>query len=151
MPWPNMGPAFDRKAIDAGTMVEPFVAQYQERGQAFPFKRADWSRTHAKQAELQAYLEETVSDWGLWSHLRLGVAVDRAVWDEDTHLYTLTLDTGETVECNVLMAATGFLKTNPNPSRHELAHGVSGNLCRCQDYDKILTSLMRGGEYMRRA
>jgi NitT/TauT family transport system substrate-binding protein len=40
MPWPNMGPAFDRKAIDAGTMVEPFVAQYQERGQAFPFKRA---------------------------------------------------------------------------------------------------------------
>lgn len=40
MPWPNMGPAFDRKAIDAGTMVEPFVSQYQERGLAFPFKRA---------------------------------------------------------------------------------------------------------------
>ena len=40
MPWPNMGPAFDRKAIDAGTMVEPFVAQYEERGLAFPFKRA---------------------------------------------------------------------------------------------------------------
>ena len=28
------------------------------------------------------YLEETVTDWGLWSHLRLGVAVDRAEWDE---------------------------------------------------------------------
>ena len=49
-----------------------------------------------------------------------------------------------------VMAATGFLKTNPNPTREELAHGISGNLCRCQDYDKILTALMRGAEYMRR-
>jgi aerobic-type carbon monoxide dehydrogenase small subunit (CoxS/CutS family) len=50
-----------------------------------------------------------------------------------------------------VMAAVGFFKTNPNPTREELAHGISGNLCRCQDYDKILTSLMRGGEYLRRA
>ena len=50
-----------------------------------------------------------------------------------------------------VMAATGYLKTNPNPTRQELAHGVSGNLCRCQDYDKILTALMRGAEYMRKA
>jgi aerobic-type carbon monoxide dehydrogenase small subunit (CoxS/CutS family) len=50
-----------------------------------------------------------------------------------------------------VMAATGYLKTNPNPTRQELAHGVSGNLCRCQDYDKILTALMRGAEHMRRA
>src|SRR5256885_3495754 len=48
-----------------------------------------------------------------------------------------------------VMATTGYLKTNPNPSRQELAHGVSGNLCRCQDYDKILTALMRGAELMR--
>ncbi len=48
-----------------------------------------------------------------------------------------------------VMAATGFLKTNPDPTREELAHGVSGNLCRCQDYDKILTALMRGAEYLR--
>jgi len=50
-----------------------------------------------------------------------------------------------------VMAATGFLKTNPNPTRQELAHGVSGNLCRCQDYDKILTALMRGAELQRGA
>ena len=50
-----------------------------------------------------------------------------------------------------VMAATGFLNTNPNPTRAELAHGVSGNLCRCQDYDKILTALMKGAENMRRA
>ncbi len=50
-----------------------------------------------------------------------------------------------------VMAATGFLQTNPNPTRQELAHGISGNLCRCQDYDKILTALMRGAEYLRKA
>ena len=50
-----------------------------------------------------------------------------------------------------VMAAVGYLKTNPNPTRAELAHGISGNLCRCQDYDKILTSMMRGAENMRRA
>ena len=48
-----------------------------------------------------------------------------------------------------VMAAVGFLKTNPNPTRDQLAHGVSGNLCRCQDYDKILTALMKGAEHMR--
>src|ERR1700736_5946091 len=50
-----------------------------------------------------------------------------------------------------VMATVGYLKTNGNPTRQELAHGISGNLCRCQDYDKILTALMRGAEHMRRA
>jgi aerobic-type carbon monoxide dehydrogenase small subunit (CoxS/CutS family) len=49
-----------------------------------------------------------------------------------------------------VMSAVGFLKTNPNPTRDEMAHGVSGNLCRCQDYDKILTALIKGAEHMRR-
>jgi len=48
-----------------------------------------------------------------------------------------------------IMAAVGFLKKNPDPTREELAHGVSGNLCRCQDYDKILTALERGAEISR--
>ena len=48
-----------------------------------------------------------------------------------------------------VMATLGFLKTNPDPTRLELAHGISGNLCRCQDYDKILTAMMRGAENMR--
>src|SRR6202008_4424610 len=50
-----------------------------------------------------------------------------------------------------IMSTVGYLKTNPNPSRSELAHGISGNLCRCQDYDKILTAMMRGAENMRKA
>ena len=50
-----------------------------------------------------------------------------------------------------IMATVGYLKVNPNPTRAELAHGISGNLCRCQDYDKILTALMRGAELQRKA
>jgi aerobic-type carbon monoxide dehydrogenase small subunit (CoxS/CutS family) len=49
-----------------------------------------------------------------------------------------------------IMSAVGFLKTNSNPTRSEMAHGLSGNLCRCQDYDKILTAMMRGAENMRK-
>jgi len=48
-----------------------------------------------------------------------------------------------------IMSSVAFLKSNPNPTRAELANGVSGNLCRCQDYDKILTALMRGAENLR--
>ena len=48
-----------------------------------------------------------------------------------------------------VMATVGYLKTHASPSRQELAHGISGNLCRCQDYDKILTAMMHGAELMR--
>jgi aerobic-type carbon monoxide dehydrogenase small subunit (CoxS/CutS family) len=50
-----------------------------------------------------------------------------------------------------IMSAVGFLKMHPNPTRSEMAQGLSGNLCRCQDYDKILTAMMRGAENMRKA
>ena len=50
-----------------------------------------------------------------------------------------------------ILATVGFLKVNPEPTRAQLAHGISGNLCRCQDYDKILTAMMRGAEILRSA
>ena len=48
-----------------------------------------------------------------------------------------------------IMAATGFLKVNPNPTRDEMRHGLSGNLCRCADYNKILDAMMKAAEYQR--
>ena len=76
---------------------------------SFPFKRYDWTRTHARQPEIHRYLEETVRDFDLRPHLRLGVGVQRAVWDEDRHAYDLTLTNGEAAECDVLISAVGFL------------------------------------------
>jgi aerobic-type carbon monoxide dehydrogenase small subunit (CoxS/CutS family) len=50
-----------------------------------------------------------------------------------------------------IMATVGYLKTNPNPTRAELAHGISGNLCRCADYTKILDCMMHAAELSRGA
>ena len=45
-----------------------------------------------------------------------------------------------------VMATVGFLKTNPSPTREQLAHGISGNICRCADYNKILDVMMHAAE-----
>ncbi|MEI8000948.1 MAG: NAD(P)/FAD-dependent oxidoreductase [Actinomycetes bacterium] len=82
---------------------------------SFAFKPYDWSRTHARREELQAYLEETVDEQGLRDHFRLGVAVDRAVWDEASHTWRLTLSDGRTDECHVLISAVGFLNVPRYP------------------------------------
>jgi aerobic-type carbon monoxide dehydrogenase small subunit (CoxS/CutS family) len=50
-----------------------------------------------------------------------------------------------------VMATVGYLKTNPSPTRAQLAHGISGNLCRCADYNKILDCMMNAADAMRRA
>ncbi len=50
-----------------------------------------------------------------------------------------------------VMATVGFLKTNPSPTREQLAHGISGNLCRCADYNKILDVMMVAAEKSRGA
>ena len=50
-----------------------------------------------------------------------------------------------------IMATAGFLKTNPKPTRKELAHGISGNLCRCADYNKILNAMMHATELTERS
>src|SRR3954469_2309711 len=52
----------------------------------FSFKPNSWTRTHARQPELQKYLEETVDEFGLRPRLRLGITVERATWDEDRHI-----------------------------------------------------------------
>src|SRR5665213_229752 len=54
---------------------------------SYAFKPSPWTRTHVKQAELQSYLEETVDQFQLRSHIRLGVAVESAIWDEASHTY----------------------------------------------------------------
>ncbi len=49
-----------------------------------------------------------------------------------------------------IMSMVGMVQSNPNPTREEAAHALSGNLCRCGDYQKILNSAMRAAELVRR-
>ena len=88
---------------------------------SFPFARHDWSRTHARQAELHAYLEGVVTDHGLTPHLRLGTGVTRAEWDDERSGYHLTLSTGETAFAHVLISGVGFLNVPRYPDWPGLA------------------------------
>ena len=50
-----------------------------------------------------------------------------------------------------IMNTVALLEDYANPTRKEAAQWLSGNLCRCADYDKILTSVMRAAEITRGA
>jgi len=50
-----------------------------------------------------------------------------------------------------IMNTVALLNANQSPTRKEAAYWLSGNLCRCADYDKILTSVMRAAEITRGA
>lgn len=76
---------------------------------SYSFKPHDWTRTHAKQAELHRYLEETVDDYGLGPHIRLKTAVKDAVWDERTHTYRVRLENGEELRANIVVSCLGLL------------------------------------------
>lgn len=41
----------------------------------------------------------------------------------------------------MIMSAHALLARNPSPSRDEVAVGLSGNLCRCTGYARILTAV----------
>jgi carbon-monoxide dehydrogenase small subunit len=41
----------------------------------------------------------------------------------------------------ILLTAKALLDDNPNPSRDEIRQALSGNLCRCTGYTKILQAV----------
>jgi carbon-monoxide dehydrogenase small subunit len=51
----------------------------------------------------------------------------------------------------ILMSAWALLRRNPNPTRGEIAHALSGNLCRCTGYTKIFEAVERAAESLRKA
>ena len=50
-----------------------------------------------------------------------------------------------------IMSMVSTLDKDPNLTRDEMRHALSGNLCRCADYNKILNSAMRAAEYVQRS
>lgn len=48
-----------------------------------------------------------------------------------------------------IMSMTAMVANNPNVTREQARVALSGNLCRCADYDKILTCAMRAAELAR--
>ncbi|MEO1085586.1 MAG: (2Fe-2S)-binding protein [Acidobacteriota bacterium] len=49
----------------------------------------------------------------------------------------------------MIMSAKDFLERNPNPTDDEIRWGISGNLCRCTGYNKIVEAIQYAAEKMR--
>jgi carbon-monoxide dehydrogenase small subunit len=47
-----------------------------------------------------------------------------------------------------IMTAKALLERNPNPSEHEIRFQLSGNLCRCTGYDKIIRAVQDAAKIM---
>jgi carbon-monoxide dehydrogenase small subunit len=48
----------------------------------------------------------------------------------------------------MMMAAYALLQKNPSPSEEEIRRGISGNLCRCTGYVKIVESIQYAADKM---
>ena len=46
----------------------------------------------------------------------------------------------------MIMCARGLLQKNPDPTEDEIRHGISGNLCRCTGYNKIVEAIQYAAE-----
>jgi aerobic carbon-monoxide dehydrogenase small subunit len=49
----------------------------------------------------------------------------------------------------MLMSAKALIDENPNPTDEEIRKGISGNLCRCTGYTKIVDSIRSAAQVMR--
>jgi len=49
----------------------------------------------------------------------------------------------------MLMSAAALLERNASPTRDEIAHALSGNLCRCTGYTKILDAVEMAARELR--
>lgn len=81
----------------------------------------------------------TVAGLGTWEHL---------------HPLQEAFVKHEALQCGfctpgMLLTAKALLDKNPNPSRAEIREAISGNLCRCTGYQKIvdaITAVAGGGK-----
>ena len=93
-----------------GAEVDTFSDWYSYR-----FKHFDWPKPHAAQAVLEAYINETVDDYGLRERVVFGTSVIRATWDETRHLYDVELSDGRTEQFDVVISAVGLFNVPKYP------------------------------------
>jgi cation diffusion facilitator CzcD-associated flavoprotein CzcO len=83
---------------------------------SFSFEpKHDWSRRFPPRSEILDYLEACVRKYGLDRHIRLGVGVASADFDEAGGRWRIATDGGEKLEAEVLATATGQLSRPAYP------------------------------------
>jgi carbon-monoxide dehydrogenase small subunit len=51
----------------------------------------------------------------------------------------------------LIVSATGFLQTNPDPTEEDVRFAIGGNLCRCTGYARVVEAIMAAAAEMRAA
>ncbi len=82
----------------------------------FSFAPREWKRTHASGAEIQAYVQSVIDEFGLAPHMRYGTRVEEAVWNDIEHFYTVTTTAGEKLKFDVVVSALGLLNNPRYPT-----------------------------------
>ena len=49
----------------------------------------------------------------------------------------------------MMISSVALLQKNPDPTEDEIRRGISGNLCRCTGYVKIVEAVQYAAEKMR--
>jgi len=49
----------------------------------------------------------------------------------------------------MIMQAVDLLGDNPDPTEHEVPHGLEGNLCRCTGYQNIVRAVLDAARTMK--
>ena len=76
---------------------------------SFSFEiKPDWSKPYGTQPEILEYMRAVADKYGVMPHVRLGDGVAGAVWNESLATWTLTLESGSTVEAEVVVSAIGM-------------------------------------------
>ncbi|MCK0165725.1 NAD(P)/FAD-dependent oxidoreductase [Marinobacter sp. S6332] len=76
----------------------------------------DWSRKFGLQHELLGYMEHCVEKYGLAEQIRFNCEVAEAIFDDTRNLWALSLTSGEALEAQIVITATGQLNQPAWPS-----------------------------------
>jgi carbon-monoxide dehydrogenase small subunit len=65
------------------------------------------------------------------------------------------VDTGG-IQCGfcssgMILTVSSILKNNPEADEAEIREGISGNICRCTGYEKIISSALQAAEQIKGA
>ena len=75
----------------------------------------DWSRMYSPQPEIRAYIERTAKKYGVLPHVRFGVALTGAHFEDDLGLWRLTTASGETITARAVVSGMGALSIPAYP------------------------------------
>ncbi|MEL0012517.1 MAG: NAD(P)/FAD-dependent oxidoreductase, partial [Alphaproteobacteria bacterium] len=95
--------------VDTETMFYSY--QFSEELQ----QEWEWTERYPSQAELQRYADHVADRFDLWPDIQFQAPVAAATWDDDTGLWTVEIEGGETVTARICVMATGCLSSLNTP------------------------------------